>query len=98
MLLRLLALARAPVEPAEAEVAVGDEGRMPSSSARSRASRYRPCALSKSGAVPLAAMSARTHRIGDPNTVVVGRLAGGRARGLGLQGRVGSRNIGLPLP
>ena len=37
MLLRLLARARAPVELAEAEVAVGDEGRIPSSSASASA-------------------------------------------------------------
>ena len=37
MLLGLLALVRAAVELAEAEVAVGDEGRMPSSSASARA-------------------------------------------------------------
>jgi hypothetical protein len=34
MLLRLFALARAPVERAEAEVAVGDEGQTPGSGAR----------------------------------------------------------------
>ncbi len=40
MLLRLLALARAPVELAEAEVAVGDEGGFPSG--RSARPRVRP--------------------------------------------------------